>query len=108
MQNPEVAVSYGRQIANPDSSDVNTFFYLYFYPDERKVLGKQESNNPKKFYIDHIYVSDVCSAIKRDVWEKLRFTDDVSMSEDKDFALKVLKTGYKIVYEPEATVYHFT
>lgn len=106
LQNPEVAVSYGRQIANPDSSDVNTFFYLYFYPDERKVLGKQESNNPKKFYIDHIYVSDVCSAIKRDVWEKLRFTDDVSMSEDKDFALKVLKTGYKIVYEPEATVYH--
>lgn len=48
----------------------------------------------------------MCSAIKKDVWEKLRFTDDVPMSEDKDFALKVLKTGYKIVYEPEATVYH--
>jgi rhamnosyltransferase len=48
----------------------------------------------------------VCSAIKREVWVQLKFTNDVPMSEDKDFALKVLKAGYKIVYEPDATVYH--
>jgi rhamnosyltransferase len=106
LKDPEVAVSYGRQIANPDAADVNKFFYSYFYPDEKKVLSKEVANNPKKFYINYIYVSDVCSAIKKEVWDEVRFTDDVPMSEDKDFALKVLKAGYGIVYEPEATVYH--
>ena len=106
LKDPEVAVSYGRQIANPDAKDVNKFFYSYFYPDEKKVLSKELANNPKKFYINYIYVSDVCSAIKKEVWDEVRFTDDVPMSEDKDFALKVLKAGYGIVYEPEATVYH--
>lgn len=106
LKDPKIAVSYGRQIANPDSNDVNTFFYSHFYPNERKVLRKELAKNPKKFYIDCIYVSDVCSAIKRDIWEQLKFTDDVPMSEDKDFALKVLNTGYEIVYEPEASVYH--
>lgn len=106
LKNHHVAVSYGRQIANPDSNDVNAFFYSFFYPDKKKVLVKEMANNPKKFYINHIYVSDVCSAIKKDVWKDLKFTDDVPMSEDKDFALKVLNAGYEIVYEPEATVYH--
>lgn len=106
LKEPEVAVSYGRQIANHDAKDVNKFFYSYFYPDEKKVLSKELANNPKKFYINYIYVSDVCSAIKKEVWNDLRFTDDVPMSEDKDFALKVLKAGYQIVYEPGATVYH--
>lgn len=106
LNDPKIAVSYGRQIANPDSKDVDIFFYSYFYPDERKVLGKELVKNTKKFYIDHVYVSDVCSAIKRDVWKQLRFTDDIPMAEDKDFGLKVLKSGYKVVYEPKATVYH--
>lgn len=106
LKDPEVAVSYGRQIANPDSKKVDVFFYSYFYPDEKKVLRKELADNPKKFYMDNIYVSDVCSAIKREVWTQLKFTNDVPMSEDKDFALKVLKAGYKIVYEPNATVYH--
>ncbi len=106
LKNHNIAVSYGRQIANPGAKDVVAFFYSYFYPDERRVLVKEMAKNPKKFYMDHIYVSDVCSAIKKDVWKDLRFTDDVPMSEDKDFALKVLEAGYEIVYEPGATVYH--
>ncbi len=106
LEDPDIAVSYGRQIANPDSKKVDVFFYSYFYPDEKKVLKKKLADNPKKFYMDNIYVSDVCSAIKREVWAQLKFTNDVPMSEDKDFALKVLQAGYKIVYEPNATVYH--
>lgn len=106
LNNEDVAVVYGRQIANLHAKEVNTFFYSYFYPDEKKVLKKNHAENAKEFYMENIFVSDVCSAIKKDVWEQLKFGDDVPMSEDKDFALKVLKAGYKIVYEPEAAVYH--
>jgi rhamnosyltransferase len=100
------SVVYGRQIANPDAKKIDVFFYLYFYPAKRKILNKKHAENPKKFYIENIFASDVCAAIKRDVWEKVRFDDDVPMSEDKDFALRVLKDGYNILYEPDATVYH--
>jgi len=106
LSDENVAVVYGRQIANRHAKEVDVFFYSYFYPDERRVLKKIHAENAKKFYMENIYVSDVCSAIKRDVWEQLKFSDDVSMSEDKDFGLKVLKAGYEIIYEPEAAVYH--
>ncbi|WP_337972271.1 glycosyltransferase family 2 protein [Methanobacterium petrolearium] len=106
LNDPEIGVSYGRQIANQNAKEATKFFYSYFYPDERKVLRKELAENPKNFYLGYIYVSDVCSAIKRNVWEQLKFADDIPMSEDKDFALRVLKSDYEIVYEPEATVYH--
>ncbi|OPX58990.1 MAG: Glycosyltransferase AglE [Methanobacterium sp. PtaB.Bin024] len=106
LNDPKIGVSYGRQIANPDAKEATKFFYSYFYPDERNVLGKELAENPKNFYLAYIYVSDVCSAIKRDVWKHIRFADNIPMSEDKDFALRALKSDYEIVYEPEATVYH--
>ena len=106
LKNKDVAVVYGRQIAYPDAKPIDKFFYSYFYPDERKILMKNLTENTRKFYMENIYVSDVCSAIKKEVWEQLKFSDNVPMSEDKDLALKVLKAGYNIVYDPKATVYH--
>lgn len=106
LNDEDVAVAYGRQIANLHAKMVDTFFYSYFYPNEKKVLNEIHTEDAKKFYMENIFVSDVCSAIKKDVWEQLKFSGDVHMSEDKDFALRVLKAGYEIVYEPEAAVYH--
>ncbi len=100
------SATYGRQIANLDAKKVDKFFYSYFYPEKRKILKKRLIKNPRKFYIENVFISDVCSAIKREIWEKIGFQDDVPMAEDKDFALRVLKAGYKIVYEPKAAVYH--
>jgi hypothetical protein len=36
-------------------------------------------------------------AIKRDVWKHIRFADNIPKSEDKDFALRALKSDYEIV-----------
>lgn len=102
----EFSVVYGRQIANLNAKKMDVFFYSFFYPDKRRFLNQEDAQNPKKFYMENIFVSDVCAALKREVWEKIRFDDDVDMSEDKDFALRVLQNGYKILYEPEAAVYH--
>lgn len=106
LNNNDISVVYGRQIANLDAKKMDVFFYSYFYPKEKKVLDIKHAENPKKFYMENVFVSDVCAAIKKDVWEKIRFDDNVSMSEDKDFALRVLKEGYAILYEPSAAVYH--
>jgi rhamnosyltransferase len=106
LERSDVAAVYGRQIAYPNAKPVDAFFYSYFYPDTKKILTKEDTVDLRKFYLDNIFISDVCSAIKRDAWEILKFRDEIFMSEDKDFALRVLKTGYKIVYEPKAVVYH--
>lgn len=106
LNDRDVAVVYGRQIAYPNAKPMDKFFYSYFYPNCRKVLTKDDTKDLKKFYLDNVFISNVCSAIRRRVWEKIRFNDKVFMSEDKDFALRVLRAGYKIIYEPKAAVYH--
>jgi len=48
---------------------------------------------------------NVCSAIKKSVWQQESF-GKVDFGEDIDWAKRVLKRGYHIVYEPQATVIH--
>ena len=102
----DIAAVYSRQIAYPDSKPMDKFFYFYFYPDQRRVLTKEDIKNPKKFFIENVFISNVSSAVRRNIWEKIRFRDEISMAEDKDFALRVLKMGYRIIYEPKSVVYH--
>ena len=48
---------------------------------------------------------NVCSALRKDVWQEERF-GRISFGEDIDWSERVLKRGYKIVYEPAAAVVH--
>lgn len=105
LKNKDIAVVYGRQIANPDAKIMDKFFYSYFYPENEITITKID-NNEKKFYLENIFISDVCSAMKKDIWAEIKFTDEVNMSEDKDFALKALKRNYKVIYEPKSAVHH--
>lgn len=104
--NEKIAVVYGKQVAYDSAKIMEKFFYQYFYPKKEAYLSKKDVKDIKSFYLENIYISDVCSAIRKDVWEKIRFNNDVFMSEDKDFAINVLKSNYNIFYEPNAKVYH--
>ena len=44
--------------------------------------------------------------MKKEIWEEIKFNDEVNMSEDKDFAFSALKRDFMIFYEPKAAVYH--
>ncbi len=46
------------------------------------------------------------SGIRKNVWEKVQFDETLSYAEDHDWALKIGELGFKIIYEPEAAVYH--
>jgi CMP-N-acetylneuraminic acid synthetase len=47
------------------------------------------------------------SAFKREMWEKIPFDEDVSNIEDRIWGERVISEGYKIIYEPNASVYHW-
>lgn len=48
---------------------------------------------------------DVCSALRKNVWEKIPYVK-TDFAEDLVWSKKALEAGFKIVYEPDATVRH--
>ena len=50
--------------------------------------------------------SNVNSAIRRSVWDGVRFADDIIMSEDQEWSARVFLAGWMVLYEPRAVVRH--
>ena len=100
LEDPLVAGVYGRQIPKEDASPMEEFFINYTYPDEHKTyyLGDTEK-------LDYFFFSNTNSAIKREAWEKIPLPEMLK-SEDQEWAKRALLAGYKIIYEPDAFVYH--
>jgi len=91
----KVAGVYGRQLplsfTDPlDKRDLLTVFGL-----DRKIQ--------KKDYFFH----NANSMIPRSVWERFPFDEEVTNIEDRVWGKEVIKAGYNIIYEPEASVYHY-
>ena len=105
FSDPDVVGVYGRQIAYGSANIIEKFFYSYFYTD-KGVSISHLPENLDDFYIDNVFLSDVNSVILKDVWEKHKFNENIILAEDKDWAIQVLKAGYKLIYEPKAAVYH--
>ncbi len=47
------------------------------------------------------------SIIRRKCWEELPFDNSITNIEDRIWAQEMLNRGYKLLYEPEASVYHY-
>lgn len=90
-----VAGVYGRQEPLPDTSDLDKRDLWTAFGLERRVQTQD--------YFFH----NANSMIRREIWEKVPFDEDLPGVEDRDWAKRVLELGYKIVYEPAACVYHF-
>ena len=102
FKEPDVAMVIGRQIPWPNTKPPEKFFYIYYFPRHRIKVTHGASN----YYRDNIFISNVNSAIKRGVWREFNFSESVVLAEDKEFAKRLLLAGWKIVYQPEAAVYH--
>lgn len=90
-----VAGVYGRQEPLPDSDPVDKRDLWTAFGIERRVQSKD------------IFFHNANSMIRRDVWERFPFDEHLAGVEDRDWAKRVLSWGYRIVYEPSATVYHY-
>ena len=91
----EVAACYGRQEPLPDSNIFDKRDLWMTFGLDRRVQVKD--------YFFH----NANSMIKRDIWEKFPFDETLSGVEDRAWARQVIEYGYKIVYEPEASVHHY-
>lgn len=102
LEDPEVAMVVGRQIPWPDTKPPERFFYGYHFPEHRVEVV----HGARDHYRDNMFISNTNSAIKKDVWRQFRFSEEVVLGEDKEIARRILHAGWRIVYRPEAAVYH--
>ena len=89
-----VAGVYGRQEPLPDSDPFDKRDLWTTFGLERRVQTKD------------IFFHNANSIILRRVWDEVPFDAEISGVEDRDWAKKVLGRGYRIIYEPSASVYH--
>ena len=94
FKKPEIAGVYGRQQPMSFSSPHDKRDLLITFGLDKKIQQKDT------------FFHNANSAIKREVWNKIPFDETVSNIEDRIWASNVLEKGYKILYEPEASVYH--
>jgi rhamnosyltransferase len=92
---PAVAGVYGKQEPLPDTNSLDKRDLLTVFGLERRVQEKD--------YFFH----NANSMIRRSVWERIPFDEEIAGVEDRDWAKRVLDEGHKIVYEPYAAVYHW-
>ena len=89
-----IAGIYGRQLALRDSN-----------PLIKKDLFKSYGGK-RKIQLEEHFFSNANCAIRRNLWEDIPFHDELTGSEDYYWAKCVQERGFKILYDPDASVYH--
>lgn len=103
-QAEDIAVSYARQLPNPDASCEERISREFNYPDEPLVKSQEDV---KRLGIKTYFCSNVCAMYRREIWEKLGgFPKKAIFNEDMIYAGKALQAGYRICYAAKACVYH--
>jgi CMP-N-acetylneuraminic acid synthetase/GT2 family glycosyltransferase len=91
----EVGGVYGRQEPMEFTSDADKRDLALVFGLDRKVQHKDS------------FFHNANSIIRRDLWNEVPFDETVTNIEDRVWAKEILEKGYEIIYEPEASVYHF-
>jgi GT2 family glycosyltransferase len=94
-EHPGAAGVYGRQEPLPFTNELDKRDLINLFGLDRKVQVKDP------------FFHNANSMIRRQDWERLPFDEQTLHIEDRIWAQQVLALGRTIVYEPEASVYHY-
>ena len=89
-----VAGVYGRQEPMEFSRDADKRDLFLVFGLDRKVQIRDS------------FFHNANSIIKKSVWNKIKFDEKISNIEDRLWGEKVIQSGYKLIYEPSASVFH--
>ncbi len=103
FRDPQVGAAYGRQLPKPGSGAERLSTFAALYGEKRIVKEPQDGRE-----LGHAYYhfSDANSAIRKVCWQATRFPEDLRVFEDVAIAKRILDSGWRIIYEPNAPVYH--
>ncbi|MBZ5554792.1 MAG: glycosyltransferase [Acidobacteriia bacterium] len=108
----QVAGSFGIQVARPDADllatwEVETHNKIFNKGTRVKSLSSWDDFLRRDFMgrFDLALFDNVSSAIRKSVWQQIPFRP-AEFAEDMEWALEVMRAGYRIVHEPKAAVIH--
>lgn len=93
-QDDRVAGVYGRQLPLSFTDGIDKRDLMMLFGNDRRVQIKD--------YFFH----NANSMLRREIWDAYPFDEQVTNVEDRLWAKAVIDAGYRLVYEPEAGVYH--
>lgn len=94
FKNPKVALVYGRQIGYENSKYSEHRLLAKWFP----AVSNYNQTHP--------FSNNANTAIRKSLWAEQQYDESLTGLEDLDWAEKILKKGYKLVYEAEATIVH--
>ncbi|MBX3441624.1 MAG: glycosyltransferase family 2 protein [Planctomyces sp.] len=94
LRDPAIAGVYGRQKPIQSTHPLDKRDLWTMFGPERKV----QTQDP--------FFHNANAMIRRSVWSKVPFDEQVNGVEDRVWARQVLGMGYRIAYEPSASIYH--
>ena len=94
-ENDEFAGVYGRQEPMSFTSPADKRDLILLFGLDRKIQKKDS------------FFHNANSILHRYLWKKFPFDENVTNIEDRVWGNKMVNEGYKLVYEPSASVYHY-
>ena len=101
---PLVAAAYGRQLAAKGCSPEERFTRSFNYPETSRVKSKEDL---EELGIKTFFCSDVCAMWRRETYFEMGgFERRTIFNEDMILAGKMIRAGYRVVYDADAQVWH--
>ncbi|MBK1720027.1 MBL fold metallo-hydrolase [Thiocystis violacea] len=90
----EANYSFGRQLGGVDTHFSEQRIFAKYFPESLDVGQKS------------FYCNNANAALRYSDWERLRFDENLTGLEDMELAQRLVGAGGRVVYVPEAAVYH--
>lgn len=94
-ENDNYAGVYGRQEAMAFSTPADKRDLLLVFGLDKRIQYKDS------------FFHNANSILRRELWEQTPFDNEITNIEDRIWGQEMINKGYQIVYEPEASVYHY-
>jgi glycosyltransferase involved in cell wall biosynthesis len=91
-EDPLVGATFGRNVPLPEACPSESRDLDIWFPDLWIDVPERFSNGN--------------ASLRREVWEKLPFDEEVTGSEDIIWAKQIMKKGYQVIYVPTAAAHH--
>lgn len=95
FKDSNIAGVYGRQEPLAFTPDFDKRDLSIIFGMDRRVQEKDS------------FFHNANSMLRKDLWGKVPFDETVTNIEDRIWAEKMIQREYKLIYEPEASVYHY-
>lgn len=94
FKDPEIALVYGKQRGNESSKFSENQIFKSWFPDVSNLKQK------------HPFCNNANCAIRKDLWENIKYNEEITGLEDLDWGKKALNLGYFVAYSAEAQIIH--